>query len=195
MHETDPSPNTQGARGGFVALLLLVVLAGGGWLWWTMRSSRQELAKVQGTLQLQVLTSRLGVVALEVEYGNYGRAREVASSVFDGIQNYGIAHGSLPENYAEVLEARDDVIVALAREDPMIRDRLVGLFFRLQIPVDTRLDPAYIVPAADSGVGMEPPTRRVDTTAPALLPDSFQPPRESITVPMDTGSVPPDTMR
>jgi hypothetical protein len=124
-----------------------------------MRSTNRTLERTQSALKLQVLTGRLGIAALEAEYGNYENARGVVSGVFDGIRNYGIEHGSLPENYAAVPDTRDHIVTALARSEPAVREELTALFFRLQIPVDTKLDPRYILPAADSGVGLEPPRR------------------------------------
>ena len=203
MNESEAAARPQGVGKNLAVVFLLVIVVGAGWAWWQMRTRSENLSSTQGALQLQVLTSRLGAAALEAEYGNFEEAREIMSGVFDGIQNYGIERGSLPENFAQVLGTRDQVITALAREDARVRERLVELFFRLQIPVDTELSPEHIIPAADSGIGMEPPTRRGDImdTVPTMMPDTVDMPRESIAVPIDTSgqedttTVPPDTMR
>ncbi len=172
--ETAPAPSGRGRM--MLALLVLVIaLAAGTWLYVRMRSNDRTLQQTQSALKLQVLTSRLGIAAIEAEYGNYDSARSVVSGVFDGIRNYGIERGSLPENYATVLGARDRIITALARSDPGAREELIALFFLLQIPVDTKLDPRYIIPAADSGVGLEPPWKRT------VPPTDSTPPRSDST--------------
>lgn len=202
MNDTEAPVRAEGVGKNLAMILLLLILVGAGWAWWQMRTATEDLYRTEGALQLQVLTSRLGAAALEAEYGNFDTARDVVSGVYDGIQNYGIEQGSLPENFAEVLRTRDQVITALARGESGVADRLVGLFFRLQIPVDTELDPAFIIPAADSGIGMEPPTRQrpgADTAPPMMPSDTMDTPRESITVPVDTtrgmSRIPPDTIR
>lgn len=200
MNESEVVPPRRKGVGKTLSIILLLAVAiGAGWAWWQMRTGAQELSDTEGALQLQVLTSRLGAAALQAEYGDYDTAREVMSGVYDGIQNYGIEQGSLPENFAQVLTTRDRVITALARGEPQVADRLTELFFRLQIPADTELDPRHIIPASDSGIGMEPPTRRTMDTAPPMPPESATTPRESITVPVDTSGgvsrIQPDTMR
>lgn len=169
----DTAPARSGSgRMMLVLLVLVVALAAGTWLYLRMRSNDRTLQQTQSALKLQVLTSRLGIAAIEAEYGNYDGARSVVSGVFDGIRNYGIERGSLPENYATVLSARDRVITALARSDSSAREDLIALFFLLQIPVDTKLDPRYIIPAADSGVGLEPPRRRTVPPTDSASPQS-----------------------
>lgn len=131
------------------------------------------------------VSARTGVIAILAQYGDYAEARGVASGVFDGIRNHGIQAGALPENSVTVLEARDSVMMALDRRDPAVRGRLVDLFFLLQLPVDTELDPRSIIPATDSGSGITSPHRRsppADTTAfdpvratPTSLPDTSAP--------------------
>ncbi len=162
-------PRSGGTRTILALVALVVVLVIGAWVFFRMRANDRTLQQTQSALKLQVLTSRLGIGALEAEYGNYDNARSVVSGVFDGIRNYGIERGSLPENFATVLAARDRIITALARSDPSAQDELTALFFRLQIPVETKLDPRYIIPAADSGVGLEPPRKKgsppADSTA------------------------------
>ncbi len=138
---------------------LVLVLVGIGVAAAMIARASNDLAKARGTLELQVLTSRLGAAAIDAEYGQYEQALSIMSGVYDGIVNYGIEHGSLPENYATVLATRDDVVVALSRSDPAVTEQLVRLFFLLQLPVDTELDSRYIIPATDSGFGMTPPTR------------------------------------
>lgn len=188
-----------GAGGGrlpFVIFLLVVLVAGGGWIYWTISQRGQALDRAQGALELQVLTSRLGVAALEAEYGNFEEARQVVSGVFDGIQNHGIEHGSLPENFEEVLSARDAIITALAREEGDVRDRLVALFFRLQVPIDTRLDPEFIIPASDSGIGMEPPRRVVPDTGMQQADSAVDADTLVVdVVPPDTGGTAGDTLQ
>lgn len=186
-----------GGRRAFVLFLVVVLLAGGGWIYWTVSQQGDELDRAQSALELQVLTSRLGVAALEAEYGNFEEARQVVSGVFDGIQNHGIEHGSLPENFEEVLSARDAIITSLAREEGDVRDRLVALFFRLQVPIDTRLDPEFIIPASDSGIGMEPPRRAAPDSPAVETPDSVVAEDTLVidVVPPDTGAVAGDTLQ
>jgi hypothetical protein len=176
-----------GAKGTLALVGLVVVLLVGAWLYLRMRSSDRMLEQTQSALKLQVLTSRLGIATLEAEYGNYENALTVVSGVFDGIRNYGIEHGSLPENYAAVLNSRDRIVTALARSEPAVRDELTALFFRLQIPVDTKLDPRYIIPAADSGVGLEPPRRLAPAT------DSTSARSDTSSKPGDRLGAPPDS--
>jgi len=186
-----------GGRRAFVIFLLVVLVAGGGWIYWTISQRGEALDRAQSALELQVLTSRLGVAALEAEYGNYEEARQVVSGVFDGIQNHGIEHGFLPENFEDVLSDRDAIITALAREESDVRDRLVALFFRLQVPIDTRLDPDFIIPASDSGIGMEPPRRTVSDSPVVETPDSAAGEDTLVVdvVPSDTGSAAGDTLQ
>lgn len=157
-------------------VVTLLVLAGGmaGWLAW--RAQANELAGAQGALELQVLASRLGAAAIEAEYENYAAASELASGVFDGVVNFGIERSELPENYARVLGARDEVIVGLAQNRPEVTARLVELFFLLQLPAETELDSRYIIPATGSGLGMVPPIRR---DVRVLPPDTTRPSTES----------------
>lgn len=119
----------------------------------------RDLERARGALELQVLASRLGAAAIQSEYGQTAEALQIVSGVFDGITNHGIELGSLPENYAAVLGSRDDVVAQLARGEATVTDRLVELFFLLQLPVDTELDSRFIIPATDSGFGMMPPAR------------------------------------
>ena len=97
----------------------------------------RDLERARGALELQVLASRLGAAAIQSEYGQSAEALQIVSGVFDGITNHGIELGSLPENYAAVLGSRDDVVAQLARGEATVTDRLVELFFLLQLPVDT----------------------------------------------------------
>lgn len=180
-----------GARTGFIAVLAVALLAVGAWGYLEWRGQVTDRERAENALQLQVLASRLGAVAILVQYDEYGEARTVASGVFDGIRNYGIQEGALPENYVTVLEARDSVMLALDQQDPEVRGHLVDLFFRLQLPVDTELDPAAIIPATDSGSGITSPQRRAPAadTAP-VTPDVGAPPPGVDTT--DSTS-PPDT--
>ncbi|MEO8089367.1 MAG: hypothetical protein ABI703_03620 [Gemmatimonadales bacterium] len=183
---SEASADRTGGRRILALVVLIVVLGLGGWAYLRVRSANRTLERTQSALKLQVLTGRLGIAALEAEYGNYENARGVVSGVFDGIRNYGIEHGSLPENYATVLSTRDHIITALARAEPGVREELTTLFFRLQIPVDTKLDPRYIIPAADSGVGLEPPRRVAPTTdSTSPRPDTLSGGGDSVRVPRD----------
>lgn len=173
--QPDRSKKKAGARTGFIALLAAVLLAVGVWGYLEWRGEVDGRERTEDALSLQVLASRLGAVAILAQYGDYDEARKVASGVFDGIRNYGIQEGVLPENYVTVLEARDAVMMALDREDPAVRGRLVDLFFLLQLPVDTELDPSAIIPATDSGSGITSPHRRgpaADTTGRTSPPDT-----------------------
>lgn len=185
-----PTPRNRG-RGLVWTLLVLVLVTIGLSGLMVMRSSR-DLARAQGALELQVLTSRLGAAAIQAEYGQFGEALDLVSGVYDGIVNYGIEQGSLPENYATVLATRDAVVVALAKSDPVVKERLVDLFFLLQLPVDTELDSRYIIPATDSGLGMAPP-HRSGTLVPQEAPGPQGADSAGFTSPArsDTGSVAP----
>ncbi len=150
-----------GRRKSRLVPLALVGLAAvaAGWGYFSTAASERARARTENTLQLQVLTSRLGVAAFEAEYGDYDAALEIASEVFNGVQNYGIEHASLPEEYAAVLRQRDGVVRDLARSDPKAAETLMRFFFELQIPIDTELEPSRILPAADSALGLTPPVR------------------------------------
>lgn len=190
MSEQRDGSKQSGARTGFIAVLAAVLLAVGVWGYLEWRGEVVDRERAEDALSLQVLASRLGAVAILAQYGDYDEARNAASGVFDGIRNYGIQAGALPENYVTVLGARDSVMMALDRRDPEVRGRLVDLFFLLQLPVDTELDPASIIPATDSGSGITSPHRRgpaADTTA--FTPGEGARPEEEIT---DRTS-PPDT--
>lgn len=163
------------ARAGLIALLAVALLAVGIWGYLEWRGQVIHLQRTEDALSLQVLASRLGAVAILAQYEDYAEARNVAAGVFDGIRNHGIQEGSLPENYVTVLEARDSVMMALDREDPEVRGRLVDLFFLLQLPVDTELDPGSIIPATGAGSGITSPHQRApaaDTTDRTLPPDT-----------------------
>lgn len=175
MSEQQDGSKQSGARTGFIALLAAVLLAVGVWGYLEWRGEINRRQRTEDALSLQVLASRLGAVAILAQYDDYDEARNVASGVFDGIRNYGIQEGALPENYVTVLEARDAVMMALDRRDPAVRGRLVDLFFLLQLPVDTELDPSAIIPATGSGSGITSPHRRapaVDTTDRPSPPDT-----------------------
>lgn len=179
------------ARTGLIAGLAVALLAMGVWGYLEWRGQVIDRQRTEDALSLQVLASRFGAVAILAQYDDYDEARSVASGVFDGIRNHGIQEGALPENYVTVLEARDSVMRALDREDPEVRGHLVDLFFLLQLPVDTELDPSSIIPATDSGSGITSPHRRapVADTAPYPPGEGARPPAEDIT---DRTS-PPDT--
>lgn len=166
MSEQQDSSKQSGARTGFIAALAVLLLAVAAWGYLEWRGEVADQQRTEDALSLQVLASRLGAVAILAQYEDYREARDVASGVFDGIRNYGIQMGALPENYVTVLEARDSVMLALDRRDPEVRGHLVDLFFLLQLPVDTELDPGSIIPATDSGAGIISPHRR------ALSPDT-----------------------
>jgi hypothetical protein len=159
-----------GVRTGLIALMAAVLLVVGVWGYLEWRGQVIHRQRTENALSLQVLASRLGAVAILAQYDYYDEARNVASGVFDGIRNYGIQEGALPENYVTVLVARDSVMMALDRQDPEVRGRLVDLFFLLQLPVDTKLDPGSIMPATDSGSGITSPHRRAPAadTAPGV---------------------------
>ena len=166
----------------------LLVLAGvllifGVWYYVDRRAMSQAREDAEDALRLQVLASRLGAATIMAEYGDYTQARAVMSGVFDGIRNYGIEEGALPENYATVLNARDSVILSLDRRSPAVASYLVDLFFRLQLPIETGLDPRHIIPATDSGTGIAPPRR--DTAKRA----------DSSSSPAPRGEPPNDTTR
>lgn len=160
MSEHQDKSKQSRARMGFIAVLVAVLLAVGVWGYVEWRGEVVDRQRTEDALSLQVLASRLGAVAILAQYEDYHEARDVASGVFDGIRNYGIQEGALPENYVTVLEARDSVMLALDRRDPEVRGHLVDLFFLLQLPVDTELDPGSIIPATDSGAGIISPHRR-----------------------------------
>lgn len=142
-------------------IVLVAVALAAAWAFSEYRSAARALERTESALQLQVLASRFGLAAFEVEYGNYEAARRFASQAFDGIANYGIEEGALRQDYADVLATRDDIIAMLATRQARAAERLMTLFFSLQIPVETELDPSRILPAADSGLGLEPPGRGV----------------------------------
>lgn len=142
-------------------ILLLAVALAAVWAFVERRSAARALERTENALQLQVLASRFGLAAFEAEYADYGTARRFASQAFDGIANYGIERGALRQDYADVLATRDDVIAMLATRQAEAAERLMTLFYRLQIPVETELDPSRILPAADSGLGLDPPRRGV----------------------------------
>lgn len=170
MSQQPEDSKQSGARTGFIALLAVVVLAVGVWGYLGRRELIMDRQRTEDALSLQVLASRLGAVAILAQYDHYEEARNVASGVFDGIRNYGIQEGTLPENYVTVLEARDSVMMALDRQDPEVQQSLVDLFFLLQLPVDTELDRSSIIPATGSGAGIAAPHRRspATDTAPAI---------------------------
>mgnify|MGYP001812657559 FL=1 len=155
--------------GYLIALIVALGLMSATAVSWMKRSYETELARAGGTLELQVLVSRLGAAAIQAEYGRYDEARQSATAAFDGIVNHGIEQGALPENYDTVLRARDEVMLGLAQGRPEVTERLVDLFFLLQLPVDTELDSKYIIPATDSGVGMVPPRRMPPSASPDTL--------------------------
>jgi hypothetical protein len=165
------TPRRADGRKGWwlTGIVLLVAAIAAVWAFAQQRSAARALARTESALQLQVLASRLGMAAFEAEYGDYDAARTFASEAFDGIANYGIEEGRLRQDYADVLGSRDDVIAMLATRRPEASERLMTLFFSLQIPVDTELDPTHILPAADSGLGLAPPRR---TVPPAGTADS-----------------------
>jgi hypothetical protein len=163
-------------------IVLVSVALAAVWALSQQRSAAHALERTESALQLQVLASRLGMAAFEAEYGDYDAARAFASQAFDGIANYGIEEGALRQDYADVLASRDDVIAMLATRQAGAAERLMTLFFSLQIPVDTELDPTYILPAADSGLGLEPPRRSVHAAGPpdsAAGPDTLRGPTGS----------------
>lgn len=191
MANETSSSKQSGARTGFIAGLVVVLLGLGFWGYLEWRGEVGDRRSAETALSLQVLASRLGAVAILAQYGDYEEARSVATGVFDGIRNFGIREGVIPENYVTVLEARDSVMRALDREDPAVRGRLVDLFFLLQLPVDTELDPGSIIPATDSGAGITPPAR--DTSPVDTLPftrGDEVPPGSGDTI---TRTSPPDT--
>jgi len=201
MSEDTSRSRQSGARTGFLAVLAVVLLGTGLWGYLEWSGTNSERQRAETALSLQVLASRLGAVALLAQYEDYEEARSVAAGVFDGIRNFGIQQGALPENYVTVLEARDSVMRDLDREDPAVKGRLVDLFFLLQLPVDTELDPGSIIPATDSGSGITPPQRDTPTTdtlpfAPGegvlpTAPDTTARTSPPDTIPPDT--IPPDT--
>ncbi len=157
---TSAAPARRVGGGWILPLVLLVAaLVAVGWSYLQARASAQARERAENALQLQVLASRLGVAAFEAEYGDFEAALAAASEAFEGIGNYGIEHGVLPQDYAEALRRRDDVIARLARGEVGAAEDLMTLFFGLQVPVDVDLDPDRIIPAADSGLGLEPPRR------------------------------------
>jgi len=142
-------------------ILVVAVALAAVWAFSERRSATRALERTENALQLQVLASRFGMAAFEAQYGDYEAARKFASQAFDGIANYGIERGALRQDYADVLATRDDVIAMLATRRAEASERLMTLFFNLQIPVETELDPSRILPAADSGLGLDPPGRVV----------------------------------
>lgn len=166
---------------------VVLVIAGiaATWAFTEQRAAARALERTENTLQLQVLASRLGMAAFTAEYGDYETARRFTSQAFDGFANHAIEEGTLRQEYADVLASRDDVIAMLATRRAEVVERLMTLFFRLQIPVDPELDPSRILPAADSGLGFDPPRRavsgrgatdsavRVDTTNNAARGDTL----------------------
>lgn len=164
----DPLAHAPGSRGASArkrwilpGILLVAVAIAAIWAFSERRSAARALTRTESALQMQVLASRFGLAAFEAEYGDFAAARKFASQAFDGIANYGIERGALRQDYADVLATRDDVIAMLATRRAEASERLMTLFFGLQIPVETELDPSRILPAADSGLGLDPPRRGV----------------------------------
>jgi hypothetical protein len=164
----DPLARPTGSRGAtgrkswlVAGSVLLVAALVAVWAFSERRSAARALERTETALQLQVLASRFGMAAFEAEYGDFETARRFASQAFDGIANYGIERGALRQDYADVLATRDDIIAMLATRQAPVAERLMTLFFDLQIPVETELDPSRILPAADSGLGLDPPRRNV----------------------------------
>ncbi len=167
MAERSDNAGSSRVRTGVMAVAVIILLGAGAWGYFAWQAQVGARQRAEAALALQVLASRLGAVAILTQYGDFEEARSVASGVFDGIRNHGIQAGALPENYVTVLEARDSVMVSLDRRDAGVKGHLVDLFFLLQLPVDTKLDPGSIIPATDSGAGIASPHARdsvVDTT-------------------------------
>src|SRR5688500_19022949 len=110
-----------------IGVVLILTL----WYYVDRRAESRARDDAEDALRLQVLASRLGAATIMAEFGDYTQARTVVSGGFDGIRNYAIEEGALPENYAAGLQARDSVILSLDRRSPAVASYLVDLFFRL----------------------------------------------------------------
>ena len=151
-----------------VVVTLLAALATAGIVWQRLNAS---VIRAHAAIELQAMTIRLGRVAIEAEYSNFGEAERLAGSVFDDMVAYGISHGGLPENFASVMRARNEVIAGLALQKPEVVETVVALFYRLQLPAGTPAGALSIEAAIQAGAGLEPPSRALP---PLPLSDSAE---------------------
>ncbi len=94
------------------------------------RALDSKLRESEADYKIASLHAELGMVLIEVEENNYGRARERASRFFDRLRD---AIPSIPSSRVERLKAllakRDEVTADLATSNPGTAAKLRKLYF------------------------------------------------------------------
>lgn len=136
-----PTGSVQKKTGrGMLWVLLAVVIAfliGFVWQWYEASTVRDELALVEGELEVQRLRVQLGQAALAAQAGDFESSRRQMSSFFTQLQEQ---TPELPGEVATVandfLNMRDEVITGLSRSNPEYAGVLYTMLGRLGSAVE-----------------------------------------------------------
>ena len=120
--------------GIYVGLALVVLLLGLVTMWLRAREAARERDAARRELQVSRMQNALASAAVDAQRGEYEPARQAASEFYTNLRTEldrgrDSAFTQAQQNTLRPLfDSRDDTITLLARSDPAVAERLVGLY-------------------------------------------------------------------
>jgi hypothetical protein len=149
MEEIPKEVQPRSSRSFSTVLLTLVLIAiafGAGYVpkWLEVRRLRSELKTTTFELRLSNLHRQLGVASHEAQRNNYANAANAARTFFDGCRALS-REDAFPdqprtrEAIAAYAGYADDIIPRLISGDPLVREKLAGLYLAMDGVLQRRL--------------------------------------------------------
>jgi hypothetical protein len=140
-----PPPRGNAARRFLLVVFLLAAAFLGGFIpqWLEARGLRAEMERTALQLRLADAHRLLGVASQESQRNNYASAAQAAARFFDEAATLARVDAFEEEQRTRVAllaytAQRDEIMSLLAAGDPMVRDRLAGLFLTMNGVIERR---------------------------------------------------------
>ncbi|MBM3747029.1 MAG: hypothetical protein FJW34_14665 [Acidobacteria bacterium] len=99
------------------------------------RTSQAEIGQLQAHLRLSRLHGQMGLLILEVEQSNFGKARALSTRLFEDLQRelQGIPEGESRQRLENLRQRRDEITADLAVSSPEVGKRLRQMYGELAL--------------------------------------------------------------